>query len=362
MQRRFSFVPLLLGAAAMAQVPADLRNWTPEHQVAGAGNWVVALDGSSVNQTLNGWPTLFYSDFDVQGLRIEGGILIAGSDDDYVGFVLGFQPGGWTDPNADFLLVDWKGASQTYNWGSPSCTPGTTAYRGLAVSRVEGLATADELWGHVNLDTAPCSGPTDRVTELQRAANLGATGWARNRTYQFRFDYTPTRLQVFVDNVLELDVSGTFPNGRMGFYNFSQSNVTYSAFQTNLLASWSIYGTGHPGTLGVPSLQPTALPVLGTTIGIDMTSASPVPAFAVLGYGWAADSVPSGYGGRILVQVAFVQGFVLPVPPLVGSAPLSIPLDQSLAGIHVYCQFAHFDAGASHELAFSPGLLLNLGN
>lgn len=362
MQRRFSFVPLLLGAAAMAQAPADLRNWTPEHYVAGAGNWAVAPDGSFVTQTLNGWPTLFYSEFDVQGLRVEGSIQITGSDDDYAGFVLGFQPGDFANPNADFLLVDWKGASQTYNWGSPSCTPGTTAYRGLAVSRVEGMATADELWGHVNLDTAPCSGPTDRVTELQRAATRGTVGWVRNQVYQFRFDFTSTRLQVYVDNVLELDVAGAFRNGRMAFYNFSQSGVVYSAFQTNLLAAWSIYGTGHPGTLGVPALAPTALPVLGTTIAIEMTSANPVPAFAVLGYGWAADNAASGYGGRILVQVAFVQGFVLPAPPSVGSVPLSIPLDPYLAGIRVHCQFAHFDAGASQGLAFSPGLLLNLGN
>ena len=30
--------------------------------------------------------------------------------------------------------------------------------------------------------------------------------------------------------MLELDVSGSFNDGRLGFYNFSQADVTYSSF------------------------------------------------------------------------------------------------------------------------------------
>jgi len=34
-----------------------------------------------------------------------------------------------------------------------------------------------------------------------------------------------------VNGVKELDIAGVFGNGRLAFYNFSQANVTYSAFE-----------------------------------------------------------------------------------------------------------------------------------
>jgi len=351
-----------LAATLPAQNPVDLRNWAAEHYAAGAGNWVVSPDGISVNQSLNGWPTVFYGDAAVQNQRIEGTIQVTGSDDDYMGFALGFQPGDATNPNADYLLVDWKRITQTYGWGGASCTPTTTAQRGLAVSRVEGRPTADEMWGHVNLDTVPCSGPTDRVTELQRGTNLGAVGWVRNQVYTFRFDFTASHLDVFVDNVLELSITGTFRNGRMAFYNFSQSGVIYRAFTSNCLASWSNYGTGHPGTLGVPGLAAAAQPILGTTVGIELTGVSPSPAFCLLAWGWSAADLPSGFGGQLMLQISLLEGMVLPAPPMFGTTSLGIPLDQGLCGVSIYCQYAHFDAGASHGFAFSPAMRLILGN
>lgn len=362
MQAHLCCVPFVLGAALLAQSSTDLRLWTPEHYNTGAGNWVVASDGTSVTQTLNGWPTLFHSDFDVQNLRIEGSLTVTGSDDDYVGFALGFRPGDCTNPSARYLLIDWKAVTQNYNFGSPSCTPGTTAQRGLAVSLVEGVPTADELWGHVNLDTEPCSGPTDRVTELQRAFQLGNTGWVRNRLYSFRFDFTATQLEVFVDGILELRVAGTFGNGRMAFYNFSQSGVVYSAFRSDCLPSWDNYGSGYPGSMGVPTLSAGALPVLGTTIEIHMGSVGTAPAFGLLAWGWAPANEPSGFGGTILVRTEFVEGVVAPAGPSTGTTQLRIPLDPRLCGRRVYGQFAHLDTDASHGFAFSPGMYLHCGN
>jgi hypothetical protein len=39
-----------------------------------------------------------------------------------------------------------------------------------------------------------------------------------------------TLLRVFVNDVLEIDISGSFNDGRLCFYNFSQSHVRYSGF------------------------------------------------------------------------------------------------------------------------------------
>src|SRR5690606_10540114 len=85
----------------------------------------------------------------------------------------------------------------------------------------------DEFWGHVEFDTHTGGA----VEELDRGNTLGQTGWEFDTTYEFRFVFTETRLQVYVNEVLELDVSGDFPDGRFAFYNFSQEEVTYSAFE-----------------------------------------------------------------------------------------------------------------------------------
>lgn len=66
----------------------DLRSW----QVNGAGSWTVAANGLSVDQTINGDPTFFVSNFNVSSSALlEGSIQVfnAASDDDYIGFALG---------------------------------------------------------------------------------------------------------------------------------------------------------------------------------------------------------------------------------------------------------------------------------
>ena len=249
---------LALGLASTAQAaPVNLNTWTAESYPAvsgfGVGVWTVAADGSSVNQSVNGQPTLFYSDFDTFGSSFTGTITVGGGDDDYIGFVLGFNSGDTSNSSANYLLIDWKAGTQTFNFGAPSSTPGTTALAGLAVSRVTGIPTADEFWGHTDFVSDLSGG----VQELQRAANLGATGWATGTTYEFTFDFGPNDLEVFVDSVKELDITGSFNNGSFGFYNFSQAGVTYAGFEQDQgsfvpvpAAAW-LFGSGLIGLVGV---------------------------------------------------------------------------------------------------------------
>ena len=90
----------------------DLHSWTAEH-LTSAGNWVVTADGTSVTQTVNTNPSVFYGPFTAIGVRLEGVIRVDTSgDDDFIGFVLGFQPGDFSNPNADYLLFDWKQGNQ----------------------------------------------------------------------------------------------------------------------------------------------------------------------------------------------------------------------------------------------------------
>lgn len=214
--------------------PVNLNDWSAEsyNSVSGFpnGNWAVSGDGSSVLQQNNGQPTLFYSDFNAFGTEVTGRIQVqnGSGDDDFIGFVLGYQPGYNTSTSADYLLVDWKGGNQSFNFGAPSSSPGGNAPAGLAVSRVTGWPDADEFWQHDNLAGTPGG---SGLQELARGNNLGNTGWSSGTEYEFSFDFGPNNLDVYVDSILELSIAGSFANGRIGFYNFSQAQVNYSAFE-----------------------------------------------------------------------------------------------------------------------------------
>ncbi len=230
-----SLIALMLGTnmALAAEVPVNLSTWTQESYPAvdgfGAGNWTVSGDGNSVYQSVNGQPTMFYSDFNSYGSQFTGTINVASGagDDDYIGFALGFNPGDTSNSSADYLLIDWKRNRQSWDFKAPSTTPGSLASAGLAVSRVTGTPTADELWGHTDFDSHTGGG----VQQLQRGTTLGSTGWEHGVDYAFNFDFGPEKLDVFVDGVLALSIEGVFNDGRFGFYNFSQHQVTYSGFE-----------------------------------------------------------------------------------------------------------------------------------
>lgn len=359
-----STAALLVSGGAFAQIDVDLRNWTAESYPAvsgfGAGDWQVAPDGATVTQQVNGQPTFFYSDFPVFNTAVTGTITTSGGDDDYIGFALGFEPGDSTNSEADYLLIDWKGSRQSFNFGAPACTPGSVAEVGLAVSRVRGVPTADEFWGHEDFDEPACSPLGQGLTELARGANLGSTGWSPGNVYTFRFEFTADNLRVFVDDQLEMDISGEFGDGRMAFYNFSQAGVTYSAFTLECQASWNNYGDGWPGTLGVPSLTLAADPILGTEVDVLLGNAAGEDSHACLIWGIEQIQEQTLFGGTLLVEKMGAIPFT-PFPAVGATYVFDIPDDPVLCGTKMYGQTVHLDTGASAGVAFSQGVELFLG-
>ncbi len=270
----------LSGVAAAAGTPVDLGPWSSESYpaVSGfpAGDWVVASDALSVTQTKNGQPTFFFSDFGAFDTAFEGQIRVnSDNDDDFVGFALGFQPGDSTNAAADYLLVDWKRGDQPYNFGAPSCTPGSVAPRGLAVSRVTGVPTADEFWGHTDL--GDCDSQVGFVEELARATTLGSTGWEVGQEYTFGFEFDATTLSVFVDGTQELSVTGSFANGRIAFYNFSQADVTYSGFELTKLVDIDIKPGSDPNCFNSDGHGAIPVAILSTS-DFDATQVDPTTA------------------------------------------------------------------------------------
>lgn len=223
---------------AVAQAsPVDLSTWmdTP------GGTWNVAADNNSVLQGTNGNPTIFYSGTNDKGKSLSGTITVETSgDDDFVGFVLGFNSGDDTSASADYILIDWKRADQGGYFGC-------VATDGLSISQVSGpIADNSGAW---------CHDPANNVTELARAATLGSTGWTPYQTYDFDLTFTDHLIEVFVDGALELSIAGSFADGSFGFYNYSQATVRYAGLQEDVLPP--------PSEVPLPAALPLMLAGLG---------------------------------------------------------------------------------------------------
>lgn len=125
------------------------------------------------------------------------------------------------------------------------------------------------------------------------------------------------------------------------------------------VAEASSYGTGWPGTLGIPTLTAVDPPILGqnTTIQASNSFGAATTGFLLLGF--QSTDQPTGSGGSLLVNPAWVFPMSIPVQgaDLVGA----IPDDPALCGIDLYLQVLEFDQGASHDLSFTAGLALHLG-
>lgn len=204
--------------ARAAPVAVDLSTWS-ERGPAGNGNWVVAAGGGSVLQTVNGDPTFFVGGASQIDTTLRGKIRVETTgDDDYVGFVLGYQAPLGTGNDMNYLLFDWKQASQA--------SGGFTAQEGFSLNRVNGTITnyLPGFWGH-----------TDSTGFDNLATNYGSTlGWVDNVEYDFSILYQSNRVRIdiaggaFGTGTTVFDVAGVFQAGAFGFYNYSQSMVRYS--------------------------------------------------------------------------------------------------------------------------------------
>ena len=247
---RLNFLTLMMLAASCAWGGTmDFRNFTQEDFRStgfAAPNWFVSLDGSTAGEISNSYNTVLFSDKDI----LSGGATQAvitgtvfpttnannnasGFEDDFFGFVLGFNPGDATSPVADYLLIDWKGVDQSFNFtgGIHDTTGGGLARRGLAISRVSGAPTADELWTHRSLANVATADPQGGVTELQRGLTQGLNGYNVGGSHAFRIEFSTTQVKVFVDGTLELDIAGSFSNGRFGLYESHQNlGATFTEF------------------------------------------------------------------------------------------------------------------------------------
>ncbi len=229
-------------------VPVDLSSWTAE---GGSSSWNVQAGNDTVLQAVNGDPTVFYDPTSTgsQGTALSGNIkVVTSSDDDYIGFVLGYNSGEISSSSTDYFLIDWKQGDQYYSgqWG----------LAGLAISHVTDASNWwPSFWGH-----------SGGVNQIQRGVTLGSTGWADNTSYEFNLIFNSGEIKVSVNGTQELSINpgmaglSSFADGAFGFYNMSQSQVLYSAVT-------SVDCTQTPGAPecqgGTTVPEPTTLALMG---------------------------------------------------------------------------------------------------
>jgi len=135
--------------------------------------------------------------------------------------------------------------------------------------------------------------------------------------------------------------------------------VMASAAWSSCPAACETYGSGWPGTNGIPTLTCTSPPVLGTSFGVALSNSWGPPSIAILVVGSAETSLPTPYGGTLLVAPGGLFAFPLPGGGLV--LPLSLPADPTLCGATLLGQVVEVDPGASAGFSFTAGLRLRMG-
>ena len=245
----------------------DLSEW----KANGSGNWVLQADNRTVLQTLNAEPTVYHNNVNSQSpvFELSGKITVdTASDDDFIGFVLGYHDGDLSQENVDYLLIDWKKGDQG------------DGKKGLAISRVSNLL-GTAAWSH---------NAALGVTELQRGISLGNTGWKDHTGYIFRITFTSALVEVFIDDVKELSVTGDFSDGAYGFYNYSQGSVLYSAIQARI-------STNIPPVAQAGADQNITL---GESVTLDAAKSS--DDMGIVSYLWREGTVELSYDSQFVLD------------------------------------------------------------
>ncbi len=176
------------------------------------------------------------------------------ADDDLIGVAFSYRS------DIEHLLLDWKRATQSFNWGDTTLINDDVAEAGLKVKKVAGSFTRDGLWGGTDgLGVSTVAGPV-------------GSGWAHNTSYVLQFDLTPGRAVIRLNGAQIFDVlDPAISAGRIGFYSFSQDNVEFSDVSIASAGPF-VYCTAGTSTNGcVPSIGASGAPSLAAASGYTVT-------------------------------------------------------------------------------------------
>lgn len=244
----------LLSATAGAATPVDLNTWSQKG--AGNANWTVQNGGDSVFQTVNtNLPTYYVSPNTFFNTTIQGSFGVeTTSDDDFIGFVFGWNEPGDNSTDASFYHLNWKQGTQS------------STERGFRLAKVNGTNTPP--FGNAENDSLPNYDVLAINTDIGPG---GATlGWADNTSYDFELLYQANRIKIditggtgeFQNGLTIFDITPSdvglteFESGQFGFYNYSQASVRYESFTLTEAVLATTPGDG--GTLEIVAREGTS--------------------------------------------------------------------------------------------------------
>jgi hypothetical protein len=124
-------------------------------------------------------------------------------------------------------------------------------------------------------------------------------------------------------------------------------------------ASWTNYGTGWAGTLGIPSLTAAQKPVIGAPLDVQIGNSLGANTNALLFIGFQSANLSLPGNGTLLVTPLLAPMLPLPTAGLTLSSTL--PNDPALCFLDLYLQALELDPLASKGISFTPGLQLRFG-
>ncbi|MFO0985540.1 MAG: integrin alpha, partial [Planctomycetota bacterium] len=133
--------------------------------------------------------------------------------------------------------------------------------------------------------------------------------------------------------------------------------VLFSGLQC--LATWTNYGSGWPGTNGIPSFTVSDNPVLCRTLDLLIENSRGIKLLAAMFIGLTEAQLPTAWDGFLLLIPFSIVPLTLPAGLV--QIPIEMPCDTALCGLTVYHQVLELDDGASKGVSFTPGLKLVLG-
>jgi Cadherin-like beta sandwich domain len=218
----------------------DLCKWGQEP--ANSGSWNVYSGCDGVHQTINGSPSFFFgTDIVPSDRMVTVSLLSSGGDDDYIGFAIGFSAGDWTNPEADFLLIQWNQHAGNSNWQNPRGNfPNGVV--GIWLERIKQAGNSYSFGNRPGTIAIGTSGPD--------------SGWLRGVEYVFRLKFSPTLVEVWLKlasqsdsqytKIIEHADSTPYRRGPLALYNYSQGDVRYGSFKVIPLEDFE----GRPVTVG----------------------------------------------------------------------------------------------------------------
>ncbi|MDM8548892.1 carboxypeptidase regulatory-like domain-containing protein [Desulfobacterales bacterium HSG2] len=191
------------------EVATDLNRWTREGDPE-KGNWIVEEGGESVLFRVQDHnspsPALFVSPEPFVNKTVSGKFVVETEyDDDYVGFVFGYQG------IDDFYLLRWR-QGQDNDW----TTSGFTLAH--VTGGLSGILHEDQ---HTSVSGYEVLGTKPEIP------------WADKTPYEFTLDYRSDSIRIdiaggdFGDGTTIFNLTGEFPEARFGLFNFSQDNTRY---------------------------------------------------------------------------------------------------------------------------------------